>query len=159
MKKSINYSVSILMLVISVFAFSSCKDEDEKVEPIISCESSVSEVSEANAILAQSSWEWIESRSEGRNGEIVENPETEGKTMSLVFSLGATVEELENGQATGIWEYRINALADTTLGTFSFTWLNAGNIERNYVLDVCPDILTLTDASSSLMKVSTYKKK
>lgn len=161
MKKSINYSISFLVLLFTFFSLASCKDDkDENVEPSINCESSVDKISDVNTILSESSWEWIESRSEGRAGEIVLTPQTEGKTMSLVFSLGASVEELENGQATGIWEYRISASDDTTLGVFNSVWIDAnGNVDRNYYIDVCPELLKLTDVSSSLMTVTTYKKK
>jgi len=80
--------------------------------------------------------------------------------MSLLFSLGENVEELENGQATGAWSYRISAATDTTLGKFTSVWIDAnGNVDRNYYLDVCPEILKLTDASSSLLTTITYKKK
>ncbi|WP_338793838.1 hypothetical protein V9L05_07385 [Bernardetia sp. Wsw4-3y2] len=159
MKKSINYSVSFILLFFIFLSVVACKDDKEEVAPIISCENSVSQVAEANAILTESSWEWVESRRQTRNGEIVSTPETDQKTMSLVFNLGATVEELENGQATGIWEYRITASSDTTLGAFSFVWLDAGNTDRSYFVDVCPELLKLTDTSNSLMTVSTYKKK
>ncbi|WP_291721107.1 hypothetical protein [Bernardetia sp.] len=154
-----NYSLYILLFS-TLFTFTACGDKDEdEMQEVITCETSVGELSEANAILSESAWEWVESRSQGRNGEIIITPESEGKTMSLVFSLGQSVEELENGQATGIWEYRLLESSDTTQGQFTTTWLNAGNIERDYFLDVCPEILILTDASSSLMSVTTYKRK
>ena len=160
MKKSINYSLSFIILVFSWLSLVACKDDNDSIEPAISCENSVEKISEATTILSESNWEWVESRSEGRLGEAVITPETEGKTMSLVFSLGASVEELENGQATGIWEYRISASNDTTLGAFSFVWIDAdGNIDRSYYVDICPELLKLTDASSSLMTTTTYKKK
>ncbi len=160
MKKSINYSISFILLLFTFLSLVACKDDKDNVEPSITCESSVDKVSDANTILSQSTWEWVESRSTGRAGEIVTTPQTEGKTMSLVFSLGENVEELENGQAIGAWSYRISASADTTLGKFTSVWIDAnGNVDRNYSLDVCPEILKLTDASSSLMTVTTYKKK
>jgi hypothetical protein len=138
----------------------SCKKDKEDVEPAITCESSVEKLVDASAILFESRWEWVESRSEGRAGEIVLTPQTEGKTMSLVFNLGQSVEELENGQVNGIWEYRLSASNDTILGNFSSVWIGSdGNIDRNYYLDICPELLKLTDASSSLMTVITYKKK
>jgi hypothetical protein len=160
MKKSINYSLSFLVLLFSCLSIVSCKDKDDNVDPSMTCENSVDKVLDANTILSQSTWEWVESRSEGRAGEIVTTPQTEGKTMSLVFSLGENVEELENGEATGAWSYRIIASADTTLGKFNSVWIDAsGNVARNYYIDVCPELLKLTDASSSLMTVTTYKKK
>ncbi|AFM04274.1 hypothetical protein Fleli_1877 [Bernardetia litoralis DSM 6794] len=161
MKKSINYSISFLILLFVSLSLVACKDDkDEDIEPEINCESSVDKIADANTILSESTWEWVESRSEGRNGEIVITPQTEGKTMSLAFSLGASVEELENGIANNIWTYRIDVSNDTTLGAFNSVWIDAdGNVDRNYYLDVCPELLKLTDASSSLMTVTTYKKK
>jgi len=149
-----------LVLLFSCFSIISCKDKDDNVEPAINCETSVDKIADVNTILSESTWEWVESRSEGRAGEIVITPQTEGKTMSLLFSLGENVEELENGQATGAWSYRISAATDTTLGKFTSVWIDAnGNVDRNYYLDVCPEILKLTDASSSLLTTITYKKK
>ncbi len=161
MKKSINYSFSLLVLLFTFLAFVSCKDKkDEDVEPAIQCENSAKKLSDATTILSESNWEWVESRSEGRGGEEVATPQSEGKTMSLVFSLGASVEELENGVPTGVWEYRIENSADTTLGKFTSVWIDAdGNADRNYSVDVCPDVLKLTDISSSLMTVTIYKRK
>jgi hypothetical protein len=160
MNKSINYSISFILLLFTCLSLVACKDDKDSVEPSITCENSVENITDANTILSQSTWEWVESRSEGRAGEIITTPQTEGKTMSLVFSLGENVEELENGQPTGAWSYRITVSADTTLGKFSSVWIDAnGNIDRNYSLDVCPELLKLTDASSSLMTVTTYKKK
>ena len=159
MKKLVNHSFYLLLLFSLSFTACGDKNEDENIEPTIICESSVTTLSEANTILAESTWDWVESRSQGRNGEIIITPQTEGKTMSLVFSLGQNVEELENGQAVGIWEYRLNESSDTTRGTFTSVWLNAGNIERDYFVDVCPEVLILIDASSSLMTVTTYKKR
>ncbi|WP_375563014.1 hypothetical protein ACE193_10960 [Bernardetia sp. OM2101] len=160
MKKSINYFFSFIILLFVSLSLVACKDDKEEVEPTISCENSVQNITEANTILSESTWEWVESRSEGRLGEIVVTPQTEGKTMSLVFNLGANVEELENGQATGIWEYRLSISSDTTLGAFNSVWIDAdGNVDRNYYIDVCPELLKLTDASSSLMTTTTYKRK
>lgn len=161
MKKSINYSLSFIVLLFTFFSIVSCKnDKDDKVEPEIKCEKSVEKITDANTILSESTWEWVESRSEGRTGTVISTPQTEGKTMSLVFSLGESVQELENGQVKGIWTYRISASSDTTLGFFNSVWIKAdGNIDRNYYLNVCPEILKLTDASSSLLTVTTYKKK
>lgn len=160
MKKSINYSFSFLLLVFTILAFVACKDKKEDPQPEVTCENSVEKITEASTILSESKWEWVESRTEGRGGEIINTPETEGKTMSLIFNLGESVQELENGQAKGIWTYRISVSADTTQGNFSSVWTNAsGNIDRTYFVDICPEVLKLTDASSSLMTVSTYKKK
>lgn len=160
MKKTTNYFIPLLIVIISLLAFSSCKKEDvEENEPTTTCETSVTKVSEANAILSESTWEWGESRSQGRNGEVVATPQTAGKTMSLIFSLGQTVQELENEQTVGIWEYRINESNDSSQGAFVSSWLNQGNIERSYFLDVCPETLKLVDTSSSLMTTTTYRKK
>lgn len=160
MKKSINHPLSFIILLFSILSLVSCKKDKEEVEPAIECEKSVERLADATTILSQSSWEWVESRSQGRAGEIISTPQTEGKTRSLVFSLGGNVEELENGQAIGVWEYRLSVSNDTTLGSFSSVWIGSdGNIDKNYYLDICPELLKLTDASSSLMTVTTYKKK
>ena len=160
MKKSINYSLLFSALLLICLSLFSCKKDEEDVEPVMTCEKSVETILEANTILSESRWEWVESSSEGREGETVVTPQTEGKTMGLVFSLGQSVEELENGRAVGIWEYRLSAAGDTTLGAFNSVWIDAnGNVDRNYALDVCPELLKLTDISSSLMTVTTYKKK
>ncbi len=139
----------------------SCKeDKDDSVEPLISCQNSVTELAEANNILSESSWEWVESRTQSRGGEVVTTPQTEGKTRSLNFNLGQSVEELENGQAINIWQYRIDISNDALLGAFNSVWIDAnGNIGRNYHIDVCPESLKLIDTSTSLMTVTIYKKK
>jgi len=161
MKKSINYSLSFIALFFLFSFLISCKnDKEDNVEPETKCENSVKKITEANTILSQSKWEWIESRSEGRGGTIILTPQTEGKTMSLNFNLGENVEELINGQANRIWTYRIDVASDTTQGAFNFVWINEdGNVERNYSVNICPEILKLTDASTSLFTVTTYKRK
>lgn len=160
MKKSINYSFSFILLLFICLSFVACKDDKEEIEPAMNCENSVESITEATTILSESDWEWVESRTQGRNGEIVITPQTEGKTMALAFNLGENVEELENGQVKGIWTYRISVSSDTTLGKFNSVWIDAdGNVDRNYYVDICPELLKLTDASSSLMTVTTYKRK
>jgi len=161
MKKSINYSLSFIALFFLFSFLVSCKnDKEDNVEPEIKCEKSVQKITDANTILSESKWEWIESRSEGRGGTIILTPQTEAKTMSLVFSLGENVQELENGQVKGVWTYRINVASDTTQGAFNSVWIDKdGNVDRNYYVDICPEILKLTDASTSLFTVTTYKRK
>lgn len=160
MKKSINYPLSIFLLLVGILAMVACKNKkDEDPNPAIKCETSVTELTEATTILSESKWEWVESRSEGRGGTVITTPESEGKTKSLVFSLGANVEELQNGQAMGIWTYRIS-VASQAQAAFSFVWLDQnGNIDRNYVADICPEVLKITDISSSLLTTTTYKRK
>ncbi len=159
MKKLINYSIILSLLLFVFSSLVSCND-DKYEEPTIKCEDFVSEIAEANIILSQSSWEWVESRNKTQTGTIVTTPQIEGKTVSLTFNLGQSVEEIENGTTTKIWQYQNSISSDTTLGTFNSIWIDAtGNVDRNYYLDICPEALKLTTASSNSTTVMTYERK
>jgi hypothetical protein len=105
-------------------------------------------------------WTWVKSVINQRGGVVTQTPTTENMTKQLRFAEDGNVEIIENNKTVDKLTYEI---VYTTSGSteMEMTFKKSGvalSTVAIYKVQFCNGVMNLTEVSSSLMPVHTYKR-